>query len=108
MAWLRKLLKRGGITPTPLPAGERGRGEGPPDVAEAIAELGRLRQQRASLAPMIAFLTEALPHLFADPVREVPPPADADAMRVNLAAGRPAWTGLPLPLDEQVFHHRWQ
>jgi FdhE protein len=80
----------------------------PPDVAEAMTELAKLRAARAALHDLVDMLMEALPVLFAQPATEIPPQLSADDAAAKLANGLPLLRDTALDLDEAAFSKRWQ
>jgi FdhE protein len=77
-----------------------------PEVAAALAELERLRQERPSLAAPAALLAELLPILYElqpTVAPALPPERAAD----RLAAGVPLLRGEDLALDAGALRRRW-
>ncbi len=76
-------------------------------LAEALAELGKLAQRRPSLEPSCAVLQEILPALFGEPVGEVPPVLDLNLVRGKWEGGFPFWRGETVTLEKHSFKRRW-
>jgi FdhE protein len=80
----------------------------PPDLAEAMTELAKLRESRAALHELADMLATALPLLFAQPATESPPQLTADEAAAKLATGLPLLRDTALDLGETAFRKRWQ
>jgi FdhE protein len=83
-----------------------------PEVADALAELTRLSEARASLSAPICMLREILPALFAGPEESMPAPLPG-GLTVTVAAGKltdgiPLLRGEPVTVDIPSFRRRWQ
>src|SRR5687767_11486401 len=77
-------------------------------VAEALAELDRLEQQRPALADAAALLRELLPALFAEPLDTPPLAFTAEQAATKLAAGIPLLRGEKLSLKRDDLERRGQ
>ncbi|MCI0457826.1 MAG: formate dehydrogenase accessory protein FdhE [Gemmataceae bacterium] len=82
--------------------------EPPAHLAGPLADLARLAQERPALAAPAAVLSEVLPVLFAEPVRDSSPVLVPEQASDKLAGGLPLLRGQPGVLDEKGFRHRWQ
>jgi FdhE protein len=80
----------------------------PPEIGQALAELGRLGQDQPSLAAARALLSDILPGLFTEPVQEAAPSLATDHAVAKLAAGIPLLRGEVFQLDVRGFRKRWQ
>jgi FdhE protein len=86
-----------------------GRGPEPsPEVADALAELARLAQDRPTLAAPIEMLREILPKLYAQASEEQPPMITADEAAAKIGSGIPLLRGETVTLDVPAFRSRWQ
>jgi len=79
----------------------------PPEIAEAMAELDRLIESRATLAAPARMLREVLPSLFADAGVQDPPQLTAKGASLKLRGGIPLLRNETLPLDVPAFRRRW-
>lgn len=84
-----------------------GRTKVSPELADALAELAKLAQQKPSLATSCAVLEEILTALFAEPAVEVPPTLEFDLAQEKLAAGVPLLRGERLTFDAKSFERCW-
>jgi FdhE protein len=83
-------------------------GDPPPaHLAEALASLDKLAQQKPTLAPACAVFAEVLPALFTVPVVETPPTLNPELAREKLASGIPLLRGEPVALDARSLRNRW-
>lgn len=84
-----------------------GRPAPPPDVAEALAELGQVGQEHPALAGPVALLADLLPTL-AEPAPNVTPPAiPSERAAAKLAGGVPLLRGETVSLDVKALRRRW-
>jgi FdhE protein len=84
-----------------------GRPAPPPDVAEALAELARLAEDRPSFAGPAVVLADLLPGL-AEPAPNVAPPAiPSDRAAAKLAGGVPLLRGESVAFDARWLRRRW-
>jgi FdhE protein len=79
-----------------------------PEVAEALAELTRLKAKRPTLLNAIQLLEACLPRLFADPQAEQLPAISAGAARAKSEAGTPLLRGEKIELNIAAFRRRWK
>jgi FdhE protein len=79
-----------------------------PAVAEAVAALAKLAQERPAFGQPASILAEILPCLFADLIRETPPALTAEEASAKLQAGIPLLRGEPVSLDAAALGRRWQ
>jgi len=84
-----------------------GRPAPPPDVLEALAELGRLRQERPALAGPAALLGELLPALAERQPNVIPPTLPPERAVEKLAGGIPLLRGENVALDTRSLRRRW-
>lgn len=78
-----------------------------PDVAEALAEVNRIAQERPALAGPAHVLADVLPGLYATPATETAPALDSERASAKLAGGVPLLRGESLALDVAAFRQRW-
>jgi FdhE protein len=84
-----------------------GRTAPPPEVAEALAELERLREERPSLAQPAALLAELLP-ILAEPQPDTSSlPLSPERAADKLAEGVPLLRGEGIELDSRALRRRW-
>jgi FdhE protein len=79
----------------------------PAEVAEALAELERLRTEHPSLADPAALLARLLPGLAAPAPDVAPPPVPAGRAAAKLAGGIPLLRGESVALDGGALRRRW-
>jgi FdhE protein len=80
----------------------------PPEVAAALADLARIRQERPALAGPAVLLGDLLPGLYADPGSETVPALSPKQASVKLADGIPLLRGEALAIDLRAFRKRGQ
>ena len=80
----------------------------PADVANALAELARLSDERPSLAELAIHLNACLRAAYAEPVSAKLPAIEWEAAREKLAGGIPLLRGETLDLDRQALEGSWQ
>src|SRR5207247_6776023 len=90
---LRKLLGR--------------RASAPPVLAEAIAELEKLAQTRASLQAPCEVLAAIVVQLFAEPAPEIALGLSAAVAKEKLASGIPLLRGASLDFDSSALRRRF-
>lgn len=79
-----------------------------PDVASALEDLKRLRQERPGLAAHADLMTDLLPRVFDQPSPLPAPPLDPDLAAAKLTGGVPLLRGESLNLDLHDLGRRWQ
>ncbi len=84
-----------------------GRPAPPPDVADALAEVERLRSESPALAGPAALLAEVLPILAEPPSTSTPPYLTPERAAEKLAGGVPLLRGEDVPLDAKALRRRW-
>jgi FdhE protein len=77
-----------------------------PAAAEALAELGRLRTERPSLAVPAGLLAELVPVL-VEPAADRPPALPPERAAAKLAAGVPLLRGETIAFDGRGLRRRW-
>jgi FdhE protein len=77
------------------------------EVAEALAELERLKQDRPTLGEPIALLADVLPILFEEPPTETPPALTTEHASAKLAGKVPLLRGETFSVEEAAFRRRW-
>jgi FdhE protein len=77
-------------------------------VAEALADLFRLVQERPELAGPAGLLTELLPRLFQEPIQAVFPSLKPKWVRRKLLNSMPVLRGESFEINQQALHRRLQ
>jgi FdhE protein len=79
----------------------------PPHLAEAVAKVAKMAEQRPTLQGPCTLLAAILPDLFAEPAVESAPPFTLEKAREKMNAGVPLLRGEQVDFDRPSLHRRW-